>query len=81
MKEDVKRQASLGSVTLRELVSVPVYRKPALIMIILMFFRQTTGINVVLFYLTDIFIRANTGYSSELQAIFVSIVQVPVIRI
>ena len=76
MKANVEHQASLGSVTVMELITKPVYRKPTLIMLALMIFRQTTGINAVLFYLTDIFIRADTGFSSELQALIVSIVQV-----
>lgn len=76
MEINVQHQANLGSVTITELFSKAVYRKPTLIMLALMVFRQTTGINAVLFYLTDVFDKANTGYSSELQTIIISVVQV-----
>ena len=41
-----------------------------------MMFRQMTGANYVTFYLNDIFITANTGFSSELQSTIVSAVAV-----
>ncbi len=76
MKVNVAHQANVGTVRLTELFTRPEYLKPTVIMLTLMVFRQTTGINAVLFYLTDIFIKADTGFSSELQAMIVALTQV-----
>jgi hypothetical protein len=76
MKINVEHQTEVGRVTLRELFTKPAYAKPTLIMLVLMVLRQTTGVNVVVFYLTDIFNQADTGMSAELQSILVTAVQV-----
>ena len=47
-----------------------------LIMLTLMFFQQFSGINAVLFYLTDIFIKAGTDIDPGLSATIVALVQV-----
>ena len=51
-------------------------RRPALIVLTLMVLMQIGGINAVLFYLKDIFLKADTGYSPGLQTVIVSIFQV-----
>ena len=45
-------------------------------MLALMVLMQIGGINAVLFYLKDIFLKADTGYSPGLQTVIVSIFQV-----
>ena len=76
MKINVQHKSQLGSVTLKELFTRQEYLKPTLIMFVLMMCRQMTGANYVTFYLNDIFIKANTGFSSELQSTIVSAVAV-----
>ena len=76
MKINVQQKSQLGSVTLKELVTRQEYLKPTLIMFTLMFGRQMAGINYVTFYLNDIFIKADTGFSSELQSTMVSAIAV-----
>ena len=76
MKINVQHKSQLGSVTLKELFTRQEYLKPTLIMFVLMMCRQMTGANYVTFYLNDIFIKADTGFSSELQSTIVSAVAV-----
>ena len=76
MKINVQQKSRLGSVTLKELCTRSEYLKPTLIMFALMICRQMTGANYVTFYLNDIFIKADTGFSSELQSTIVSAVAV-----
>ena len=45
-------------------------------MLTLMVLMQIGGINAVLFYLKDIFLKADTGYSPGLQTVIVTIFQV-----
>ena len=76
MRINVEKKSQLGSVTLKELFTRQVYLKPTLIMLVLMACRQMTGINYVTFYLNEIFIKADTGFSSELQSTIVSVIAV-----
>ena len=76
MKINVQKKSQLGSVTLKELLTRQEYLKPTLIMFVLMICRQMTGANYVTFYLNDIFIKADTGFSSELQSTMVSAIAV-----
>ena len=76
LKVNVHHKSQLGSVRLKELFTRQEYLKPTLIMFVLMVCRQMTGINEVMFYLNDIFIKAQTGFSSELQSTIVSAVAV-----
>lgn len=71
-----ERQQEIGTISLVEFCTKGVYLKPGLIMVALMFFQQYSGINAVLFYLTDIFNKADVGLSSGLSATLVTLVQV-----
>ncbi|KAK4323401.1 hypothetical protein Pmani_005895 [Petrolisthes manimaculis] len=50
--------------------------KPLIIIVAIMFFQQTSGVNAVLFNLNDIFSSAGTGMDEGLNAIIVGLVQV-----
>jgi hypothetical protein len=76
IKENLRHQDQLGSVTLWQMFSERVYRKPTVIMMTMFIFRQLNGNMAVGFYLTDIFNKAGTGLDPGLQATIVSIVQV-----
>ena len=76
MRFNIQQQTEIGSISLKDLALKTEYRRPALIVLSLMVLMQIGGINAVLFYLTDIFLKADTGYSTELQTIIVSIFQV-----
>ena len=76
MKINVQLKSKLGSVSLKDILTRPEYLRPNLIMFVLMACRQMTGVNYVTFYLNDIFIKADTGFSSELQSTIVSAVAV-----
>ena len=76
MQAEFDEQQAVGTVSLKQFFSAPEYLKPALIMLGLMFFQQFSGINAVIFYLTDIFIKANVDLDSGLSSTLVSLVQV-----
>jgi hypothetical protein len=76
MKTSLAHQQKVGTVSVRDLLSKPVYLKPTIIMLALMFFQQLGGINAVMFYMTAIFEAADTGIEAGVQATIVSIVQV-----
>lgn len=76
IKDSQRQQESIGSVSPLEILTKGVYLKPTLVMLGLMFFQQFSGINAVLFNLTDIFIKANSGIEAELGATIVALVQV-----
>ena len=44
-----------------------VYRKPLIIMLMLMAIQQLGGVNAIIMYLNDIFIAAGTGLNDGLQ--------------
>jgi hypothetical protein len=75
IKETLAHKGAVGSVSTKDLFLRPEYVKPTIIMILLHIFQQTTGVNAVMFYLTNIFIVAETGLSPELQATTVALVQ------
>ena len=76
MRINVQQKSQRGSVTLKDLFTRSEYLKPTLIMFVIMICRQMTGVNYVTFYLNDIFIKADTGFSTELQSTIVSAVAV-----
>ena len=71
-----EKQQEIGSITIKEFFTVGIYIKPGLIMLALMFFQQYSGINAVLFYLTDIFITAGSELDPTVAATIVTLVQV-----
>ncbi len=71
-----KKQQDIGTISMKEFLSNRVYILPGLIMIVLMFIQQYSGVNAVFFYLTEIFNKADVGLSSGLSATLVSLVQV-----
>ena len=76
MKKTYEEQQKIGTVNIAEFFTKRVYILPCLIMLALMFFQQYSGINAVLFYLTDIFIKAGSSLDPGLAATLVSIMQV-----
>ena len=76
MKKTYGEQQKIGTVNIAEFLTKRVYILPCLIMLALMFFQQYSGINAVLFYLTDIFIKAGSSLDPGLAATLVSIMQV-----
>lgn len=78
--EDLKRshrdQLLLGDVSYLDLLKKRVYLRPFLIMIALMFFQQWSGINAVLFYLKDVFIKAGSTLDAGLSSFIIGLVQV-----
>ena len=51
MKEAVAEEKRIGSISLKELVTVDIYWKPFAIMMMLMFLQQFSGINAIMMYL------------------------------
>ena len=76
MKKTHKEQMEIGTVSIGEFLSKREYILPCLIMLALMFFQQYSGINAVLFYLTDIFISAGSDLDPGLAAFLVTLMQV-----
>ena len=76
LKRAYREQASLGNLGYKKLFTDGVYLRPFLIMIALMFFQQFAGINAVLFYLKDVFIKAGSTMDPGLSAFIIGIVQV-----
>ena len=69
----------MKSVSIAELFTTGVYLKPLLIMLTLHFIQQFCGINVIVFYLADIFIAAGFDIENSLSsAAIVSLTQVPI---
>eukprot|EP00095_Tigriopus_kingsejongensis_P000011 snap_masked-scaffold342_size201858-processed-gene-1.5 protein:Tk00011 transcript:snap_masked-scaffold342_size201858-processed-gene-1.5-mRNA-1 annotation:"nad-dependent protein deacetylase sirtuin-2" len=68
LKKSVKEQQESTIVSFRDVLTRPVYLKPFLIMLALHFFQQFCGINVIVFYLADIFIAAGLNVDNSLAA-------------
>ncbi len=60
LKEDQRKQAEHGTVTLGELFTEKRYLMPLLVVIGLMFFQQFSGVNSVIFYTSRIFKQAGS---------------------
>lgn len=69
-------QDRIGSVGIVQLFKHQVYLRPLIIVVLLMFFQQFSGINAVLFYLQAIFIKTGTDIDPGLSAFLVALVQV-----
>jgi len=74
IKTFIEKQQS-QSYTVSEVLSDKVNRKALLISIGCMFFQQMSGINVVIFYMTDIFKSTGSNMSANTCTIIVGIVQ------
>ena len=61
-------QKETGTASLKQMFTEAVYRKPTIILLMLMVIQQLGGINAVIFYLNDIFISAGTDLDDGLQA-------------
>jgi len=77
MKEALEAQKGVGSITLRDLLIKGVYLNPFLIMMTIHGVQQFCGINVIVFYLTDIFLKAGFDIDNSLaSSALVSLTQV-----
>jgi len=76
LKRAYSEQKKVGKVSYLSLITNKVYFKPFFIMNALMFIQQFSGVNAVMFYLKDVFIKANTNIDPGLSAFIISIDQV-----
>ncbi len=77
LREAVAATRAVKSIALRDLLSKGVYLKPFAIMLVVHFVQQFSGINAVVFYLTDIFLKAGFDVDNSLaNAALVSLTQV-----
>ena len=67
MKDGLADQKATGTVSLKAMFTEAVYRKPTIIMLMLMVIQQLGGINAIIMYLNDIFIAAGTDLDDGLQ--------------
>ncbi len=63
-----KQREAIGSVTVKELLTLSEYLKPLGVALVLMFFQQFAGINVVVFYTQEIFADAGSDMDPGLSA-------------
>ena len=71
-----KQREAIGSVTVKELLTLSEYLKPLGVALVLMFFQQFAGINVVVFYTQEIFADAGSDMDPGLSAFLVTSGQV-----
>ena len=76
MKRSYETQQNTGSISYKDLFTNRIYVEPFITMLLLMFFQQFAGINGVLFYLKDIFIKAHSDMDSGLSSFIVGLIQV-----
>ncbi|XP_050436235.1 facilitated trehalose transporter Tret1-like isoform X3 [Adelges cooleyi] len=74
IKKDIENENS-KQYTFSQVISSAVNRKSLLIGIGCMFFQQTSGINVVIFYMNDIFESTGSNIDPSIASIVVAIVQ------
>ena len=67
MKNALEDQKETGTVSLKAMFTEAVYRKPTIIMLMLMAFQQLGGVNAIIMYLNDIFLAAGTDLDDGLQ--------------
>ena len=75
-KADNKNRDKILGVSFKDLLSKRIYLQPLLISSGLMFFQQFSGMNPVLFYLQEIFIKAGSHSDVGLNSFLVALVQV-----
>ena len=78
--KSLAEQEAVGSVSVLEMLTRRNYLIPTIVSLMLMVIQQLTGCNAIQFYLGDIFLKAETGISAELQATLVSLCQVTIAR-
>ena len=76
MKKTNREESEIGSITLADLFTKPAYYKPFIYVMLLMFFQQFSGINVVIFYTQVIFRDAGSDIDPGLSSFIVAIAQV-----
>lgn len=74
--EEKEKHLNNKSSSLRTLLERPECRKSLIIVIGLSIFQQACGVNVVTFYLTDIFSSVNSQLKPEIQSIIIGAIQV-----
>ena len=63
IRKNSEKQRGIKTVGLQELVSINIYLKPLLVVMVVMMLQQLSGINAVSFYIQIIFNQAKTGLS------------------
>ncbi len=77
LRKTYEEQKIIGSISLMDLIKKDVYWKPLLLMLAIHFTQQFCGINAIVFYLTDIFLKAGLDIDNSLAAAaMVSLTQV-----
>ena len=77
LREALEAKRSVRPIDLRSLLTKGVYLRPFCIMLVIHFVQQFSGINAVVFYLTDIFLKAGFDVDNSLaNAALVSLTQV-----
>ena len=80
ISKSLAEQEAVGSVSVREMLTKRKYLIPTIVSLMLMVIQQLTGCNAIQFYLADIFLKAETGISPELQATLVALTQVTLVQ-
>ena len=76
ISNSLAEQEAVGSVSIKEMLTKREYAIPTIVSLMLMVIQQLSGVNAVMFYLADIFLKAETSISPELQATLVALCQV-----
>ena len=80
IRKSLAEKKALGAVSAQEMLSKRKYLIPTIVSLMLMILQQLSGITPIMFYLSDIFMKANTSISVGLQATLVSLIQVNVLQ-
>lgn len=68
MKKTFKTQEEIGRISLIDLLTITTYLKPFLLMMAIHFIQQFCGINAIVFYMADIFLKAGLNIENSLAA-------------
>ena len=72
-KESYKEESSVGAITVSDLFTKPVYYRPFMVAMFLMFMQQFSGINVVIFYAQAIFNDAGSSIDPGTYLLYTSV--------
>ena len=72
-KESYKEESSVGAITVSDLFNKPVYYRPFMVAMFLMFMQQFSGINVVIFYAQAIFNDAGSSIDPGMYLLYTSV--------